>query len=169
MIYLVIFFVLLIVVFLASYLVYVEKKRLEISSRYLKKALSRYRKKNFVDTIRFLKKALIVPPNNIINREEALHNVEVLELLGITLLHRNVDSDLLLQDLIVFLSNVRGVCGIDKKYFRAVKEVMRYPKNISTVSQIEVDSYLVSKGTEELSNEIVINWRKGIANLDITS
>lgn len=169
MVYLVVTLFVLTIASTTIYLVFVEKKRLEIASKLYSKALIAYKSKDYVQVFSNLNKSLIVPSNNLINREEALHNVKILHLIDLVLLNHNVDSERLTGELKRFLNDVHGVMNIDRKYFKALKSLLKNSHQVQMIDQNHIDSIVIDNGTSEISNEMLMNWRKGLAEYDMAT
>ncbi len=162
MIYLI--FISLIIVFggISFLLISFEKRKLEMSSKYYGKAINAYRSKNYQKTLLTLKKSLIIPSNNIINKEEARMNVKVLHLLDLVLLHKNIDGEVLTGELRKFLNDVHGIVNVDQKYFEPVRTILRNAHQINHMDQDKLKAILFEKGTNEISTEMLRDWRVGL-------
>jgi hypothetical protein len=139
-----------------------EKRKLELSTKYYNKAIAAYRLKNYQKTLVTLKKSLIIPSNNIINKEEAMMNVKVLHLLDLVLLHNNMDGEALTGELRTFLNDVHGIVNVDQKYFEPVKTILRNAHQINHLNQEQLEAILFEKGTNEISIEMLRDWRVGL-------
>lgn len=169
MVYLVITFFITTIAASVFYLIYIEKKRLDIASKYLGRALKCYRSKDYVGVFNHLNRSFIVPSNNLISREEAIHNVEVIHLLDLVLLNQDVDSDVLTKELKAFLSQVHGVVHIDRTYFQAIKGLLRNSHQVLSITQENIDSLVLDKGSSEITDDLVLNYRRGVIQYDMSA
>ena len=167
MIYVLLFLSITVVLLLSYLLIAVEKRKLEYSNKNYLKALDAYRSGNFCKTFQFLKKSLIVPSNNIINKEESVMNVKVLHLVDLVLLHQNIDGEMLTGELRRFLNDVHGIVNVDKKYFDPIKGVLKNAHQVEHLNQEKLKSILFEKGTNEISSEMLRDWRLGFRTLKI--
>ncbi len=159
MVYLIIILLIFLVSGASYVLISLEKRKLEVSVKYYSKAMNAYRSRNYQKTISLLKKSLIVPLNNIINKEEAEMNVKVLHLLDLVLLHKNIDSEILTGELRKFLNDVHGIVNVDQKYFDPIRTILKNAHQINYLNQDKLKAIVFEEGTNEISTELLRDWK----------
>lgn len=133
--------------------IYLRHLQLRKSIYLYNEALTFYKSKNLNKTIFSLKKSFIIPFKGVITRKEALLNIQVLELLDLVLLNKNIDSENLTRDFKKILSAVRGTVKLDESCFYSISMFYsNYLKDCSiTQQQIEAIALCdlsFKKGTE---------------------